>query len=359
MSNNKESDMINFFRDKKVLVTGHTGFIGSWMCKWLSMSGADVCGYALEPPTKPSLFDTIGLTNEIKDVREDIRNKNSLGKAILDFDPDIVIHLAAKPIVLEALEDPVTTFDINVTGTANLLNELRKADSVKSIIVVTSDKSYKNNEWNYPYREIDLIGGKDPYSASKSCQEFVVDSFRDSYFADSDIKISSVRAGNVIGGGDWAQFRLIPDLVRGIIKGESTLIRNPESTRPWQHVLEPISGIFLLAEKMWSSNAYSGSWNFGPLNTQQTNVEELSKKFFLYFGKGKYIVNQDKNSKESGNLSLDISKAMKELKWIPKLDIEQTVKETAEWYKNYIRTGVKMDEFTSEQIERYHNIKTK
>ena len=254
----------DFYSNKKVLITGHTGFIGSWLTKWLTMLNAEICGFSLNTSSVPNMYDLINLRNSILDIRGDIRNAESLQMAILKFKPDIVFHLAAQPIVLESYDDPVETFDVNVTGTVNLLNEVRKVGSVKVIIVMTSDKSYRNNEWVYPYRENDALGGKDPYSASKSCQDIVVDSFRESYFYHSGIAISSIRAGNVIGGGDWAPFRIIPDLVRGIVKDETVKIRNPNSVRPWQHVLEPISGMLMLAERMHRNIEFSGNWNFGP-----------------------------------------------------------------------------------------------
>ena len=207
----------DFYSKKKVLITGHTGFIGSWLTKWLTMLDAEVCGYSLDPPTRPNMYDLLNLGDSVTDIREDIRNREAIQKVLLDFNPEIVFHLAAQPVVLESYDNPVDTFDVNVTGTVNLLNEVRKVGSAKVITVMTSDKSYRNNEWVYPYRENDVLGGKDPYSASKSCQDIVVNSFRESYFYHSGIALSSIRAGNVIGGGDWAPFRIIPDLVRDLL----------------------------------------------------------------------------------------------------------------------------------------------
>lgn len=332
--------MINkheFFKDKKVLITGHTGFIGSWLTKWLTMLDAQICGYALEPPSKPNMYDTINLKTKIHDVRGDMRDTDLLRKVISDFEPEIVFHLAAQPIVLTSYDNPVETFDANVIGTANLLNELRKVDNLKTIIVVTSDKSYRNNEWVYPYRENDVLGGKDPYSASKSCQDIVVDSFRESYFSNLGIGISSIRVGNVIGGGDWAEHRIIPDLVRGIVKGETVKIRNPNAVRPWQHVLEPISGMLMLAEKIQNDLKFSGAWNFGPENLRETNVKELVEGFINLWGSGTYEIDNVQNYKEANYLQLDISKAKKKLNWAPRYSFSVALKETVDWYKEYYK----------------------
>lgn len=349
-------DFLAFYNRKKILITGHTGFMGSWLTKWLTMLGADVCGYALDPPTQPNLYETTNLSSKILDVRGDIRNAIMLRSAITEFQPQIVIHLAAQPIVLESYDDPVSTFDINVNGTVNLLNEIRKIKSVVEVIVVTSDKSYRNNEWVYPYRENDTLGGKDPYSASKSCQELVVDSFRKSYFADMSVNISTVRAGNVLGGGDWAKHRIIPDLVRGIISNQVTKIRNPESVRPWQHVLEPISGILTLSEKMWNDARYFGPWNFGPDYKSHITVSDLADKFINYYGAGKYEVVRNSSHMESEYLNLDISKVKNKLAWTPHYDLDKTVKVTAEWYQNYLEDAETIDHVTKKQIAEYASL---
>lgn len=342
----------NLFNEKKILVTGHTGFIGSWLSKWLTMLNAQVCGFALEPPSIPNMYEILKLDKEIVDIRGDIRNRELLQKTIANFGPEIVFHLAAQPLVLESYNDPVETFDTNVTGTVNLLNTLRNVDTVRAIIVVTSDKSYHNNEWAYPYREIDMLGGKDPYSASKSCQDIVVNSFKESYFSDSDIGISSVRAGNVIGGGDWAEKRIIPDLVKGVVTGKPVKIRHPNAVRPWQHVMEPISGMLTLAGKLYADIKYSGAWNFGPDNLQQKTVSELAEKFIEHWGKGKYEIENSSRFKESNNLQLDISKAKKELAWRPIYGFDNAIKNTVMWYKAYyLREDVKA--LTTTQISLY------
>ena len=345
--------MKSFFKDRKILVTGHTGFIGSWLTKWLILYGSKICGYALEPPSVPSLYKSINLENSISGVRGDIKDRKLLRKTIQNFQPEIVFHLAAQPIVLNSYEIPVDTFDTNVTGTVNLLNELRQINSVKTIIVMTSDKSYRNNEWVYPYRENDELGGKDPYSASKSCQDIVVDSFRESYFSDSGVGIASIRAGNVIGGGDWAPLRIVPDLVRGIVNDEMIRIRNPNSVRPWQHVLEPISGMIKLSERIYSDNKFSGAWNFGPEHKTEITVKDLTEKFIEIWGKGKYEVIKSETNKESSYLQLDINKAKKKLNWSPRYNFDETLRETITWYKEYYKAHNKITDETRNQIERY------
>ena len=349
-------ELKSFYMNRKVLVTGHTGFIGSWIIKILTMLNSEVCGYALDPPSSPNMYENLNLKETILDVRGDIRDKGLLRKTIKKFQPEIVIHLAAQPIVLDSYENPFETFDTNVTGTVNLLNELRHVGSVKIVIVMTSDKSYRNNEWVYPYRENDVLGGKDPYSASKSCQDIVVDSFRESYFSNLGIGISSIRAGNVIGGGDWAEHRIIPDLVRSIVKGETVKIRNPNAVRPWQHVLEPVSGMLMLAEKMYNDIKFSGAWNFGPENLRETNVKELVETFIGLWGSGNYRVDEMPNYSEASYLQLDISKAKRELDWVPRYDFGSALKETVNWYKAYYSNPATIDKVTERQIARYSSV---
>ena len=343
----------DFFSNKKVLITGHTGFIGSWLTKWLTMLDAEVCGYSIDSPSRPNMYDLLNLGNSVEDIRGDIRNREAVQKAMLRFNPEIVIHLAAQPIVLESYDDPVNTFDVNVTGTVNLLNEVRKSGSAKVIIVMTSDKSYRNYEWIYPYRENDVLGGRDPYSASKSCQDIVVNCFRESYFHSSGIAISSIRAGNVIGGGDWAPFRLVPDLVRGIINGETVKLRSPNSVRPWQHVLEPISGMLMLTERMFKNVKFSEDWNFGPENYKEMTVKDLAETFMRFWGSGNYIIENMQSYNEANYLRLDISKAKKRLKWAPRYNFSLAVKETVDWYKEYQINPTGIGKKTETQIEKY------
>ena len=343
----------SFFKSRKILVTGHTGFIGSWLTKCLTMLSADVCGYALEPHTHPNMYDILDFNKLLLYVKGDIRNTELLHKTLVDFQPEIVIHLAAQPIVLESYDNPVDTFDVNVTGTVNLLNEMRKVGSAKVVIVMTSDKSYRNNEWVYPYRENDVLGGKDPYSASKSCQDIVVDSFRESYFLNSEVGISSVRAGNVIGGGDWASHRIIPDLVRSVLSKEPVKIRNPYSIRPWQHVLDPIYGILTLAKRMHDDINFSGAWNFGPEGNTELTVKELAETFIGLWGSGNYIIEKLQSYNEADYLQLDISKAKRELKWTPQYNFNVALKKTVDWYKAYYSVRSSVGKKTEEQIEKY------
>ncbi len=349
------SDLAEFYRNKRVLVTGHTGFIGSWLTKWLEMMNAEICGCSLDPPTKPNMYGVLNLKRKITDLRIDVRHRDPLRKAIFEFQPEIVFHLAAQPLVLESFDNPVDTFEVNVIGTVNILDCLRNTDKLKSIVVVTSDKAYRNEEWVYPYRETDSLGGKDPYSASKSCQDITVTSFRDSYFSDAGVGISSVRAGNVIGGGDWAKDRIVPDLVRSIVKGGTASLRNPDSIRPWQHVLEPVRGMLMLAERMWGNASYSGDWNFGPDNRHRISVKGLSDKFIKYWGNGSYKIQNERCVKESNYLQLDISKVEQKLGWAPIYDIDISVRKTVEWYKRYYSDKHHSEKMTAEQITSYYN----
>jgi CDP-glucose 4,6-dehydratase len=349
-----KSNLDSFYKEKNILVTGHTGFMGSWLTKWLTMLDAEVCGYALDPPTQPNMYETLNIKGIVsQDVRGNINNKELLRRTLGEFQPEIVFHLAAQPLVLESYEFPLETFNTNVIGTVNLLNELRNFDSVKAIIVVTSDKSYWNKEWVYPYRETDELGGRDPYSASKSCQDIVVNSFRESYFYDSGISLSSVRSGNVIGGGDWAKDRIIPDIVRGIVSGQPVRIRNPNSVRPWQHVLEPVSGMLLLGQKMQGDVKFSGAWNFGPNSERDLTVQEIVEKFIENWKAGEYNIKDNSANKEAKYLSLDISKAKKELKWSPRYNIDKALIETVEWYKSYYANYSKIQDLTYKQITSY------
>ena len=342
-----------FYEGKRVLVTGHTGFIGSWLTKWLSLLNAEICGYALSPPTKPNMYESLTMIPPIADIRGDIRNKESLHKALDEFSPEIVFHLAAQPIVLEAYDNAAETFETNVMGTVNLLDSLRAIKSAKVIIVMTSDKVYKNNEWVYPYREIDELGGRDPYSASKSCQDIIVNSFRESYFVDLRMSISSIRAGNIIGGGDWGKYRIVPDIVRGITENKIIKIRNPDSIRPWQHVLEPVFGMLELARKMWDDPNFSGEWNFGPNNQRAITVKELVDQFVECWGLGSYSIVETYDKKEADCLELDISKAKNKLNWLPKYTFEESVKKTVEWYKQYYKDRSSINKFTENQIKTY------
>uniref|UniRef100_A0A7C3RLD4 CDP-glucose 4,6-dehydratase n=1 Tax=Dictyoglomus thermophilum TaxID=14 RepID=A0A7C3RLD4_DICTH len=325
------------YRGRKVLVTGHTGFKGSWLTLWLSELGAEVIGYSLEPPTNPSLFEILNLKERIIHIVGDIRDEESLRKVFRKYKPDIVFHLAAQPLVRYSYIAPRYTYEVNVMGTVNLLEAVRDTDSVKVAIIVTSDKCYENKEWFYGYREIDPMGGYDPYSSSKGCVELIVSVYKRSFMDNLGIALSSVRAGNVIGGGDWQEDRLIPDCIRALSKGEAIKIRKPKAIRPWQYVLEPLYGYLLLGVKMLENREkFSGAWNFGPSDTDILTVEEVTKKVIEYWGEGEYeILEKEDDFHEATLLKLDCSKAHFLLNWYPVYDINEALKRTVNWYKRY------------------------
>lgn len=343
-----------FWQDRKVFMTGHTGFKGSWLSLWLTNWGARLTGYSLQPSTNPSLFETIQIQKEINNYFENICNYKTLLKALNQSQPEIVFHLAAQPLVLKSYQDPIETYNTNVMGTVNLLEAIRSVKSVKAVIVITSDKCYENKEWLWPYRENESMGGHDPYSSSKGCAELVTSAFRNSFFKDSSTAVASVRAGNVIGGGDWSENRLIPDIIRSIVKNETLELRNPNSIRPWQHVLEPLHGYLLLAEKMVLENVkYSEAWNFGPANESHKEVSHIIKKFEDLWGsklKIKKIENEKKH--EAVLLKLDSTKANTVLKWLPKLNLDETIKYIVDWHKAFENKD-NMKLFTSNQIDSF------
>jgi len=353
------SNNLEFFKSKKILITGHTGFKGSWLTLWLTEMGANVIGYSLEPPTEPSMFDALNLKERIIHVIGDVRDEEKLKKTFKTHRPELVFHLAAQPLVRYSYIAPKYTYEVNVIGTINLLEAVRETDTVKAVVVVTSDKCYENKEWIYGYRETDPVGGYDPYSSSKGCAELVVSAYRRSYFENLGIALSSVRAGNVIGGGDWQADRLVPDCIRALSKGETIKIRNPDAIRPWQYVLEPLSGYLLLASKMLErTNKFEGAWNFGPPDADILTVEELVNKVLKYWGGGSYRVTENKDElHEARLLKLDSSMARFLLGWRFKYDVERAVKETVEWYKNYYSglTGKELCEFSVKQIKEYES----
>lgn len=329
--------MVNsFYKNKKILLTGDTGFKGSWLAIWLLEMGANVVGYSLKPKTEKDNYVICNLKNKYNTNIDDIRNYENLYNVINKEQPDIIFHLAAQPLVLESYDDPVETFTTNIIGTLNILEALRKTQKTKLLINITTDKCYENKEWIYPYREIDPLGGKDPYSASKACSEILTHSYNNSFFSkSSDILIATARAGNVIGGGDWSSNRLIPDCVRSLSKNEEIILRNPNSIRPWQHVLDALYGYLILAEKIYNEGKeFSGSWNFGPYSTNQMPVLNIVEKFINYWGTGSYkIENNETHKKEASLLALDINKAIKNLDWFPVLDINKTLDFTSQEYK--------------------------
>jgi len=328
-----------FYKNKRILITGDTGFKGSWLALWLNSLGAKVYGYALPVKTEYDHFFLLNLNNEITHIDGNLLDFKKLNQTVQDVQPEIVFHLAAQALVRLSYDEPKLTFETNVTGSVNILEAIRHTSSVKSLIYVTSDKCYKNKEWIWGYRENDELGGHDPYSASKAAAEIVFSSYRDSFFSKNrNIGLASVRAGNVIGGGDWALDRIIPDCIRSIMNEKKIEIRNPQATRPWQHVLEPLSGYLLLAQKLCENPIrYSGSWNFGPSIESIKTVKELTEKTIEIFGKGSLSIGEtDKQKHEAGLLHLNCEKSNHQLDWNPVWNFEQTVKATIEWYKNYI-----------------------
>lgn len=326
----------NFWNGKRVFLTGHTGFKGSWLSIWLLEMGAEVIGYSVDIPTQPSLFDVAGLKNKVKHILGDVRDYDMLLQSIQDTEPEILVHMAAQPLVRLSYESPKETYETNIMGTVNILETVRNVPRVKSTVIVTTDKCYENKEWLYGYREIDPMGGYDPYSSSKGASELVVSAYNKSFFSNTNQVISSARAGNVIGGGDWAKDRLVPDIILSINNEEKVLIRNPKAIRPWQHVLEPLSGYLLLAEKSYNGEPVNEGWNFGPLDEDAKNVKWITEKIGDFWGK-KDVWEKDGNDHphEANYLKLDISKARMKLKWTPRWNTETALEKTTRWYKDF------------------------
>ncbi|AKC63509.1 CDP-glucose 4,6-dehydratase [Clostridium sporogenes] len=345
----------NTYKNKRVLVTGATGFKGSWLSIWLNRLGAKVIGYSLEPPTKTSMFEICNLGDKIINIIGDVRDYFNLLNVFKEYKPEIIFHLAAQPLVRLSYKCPIDTYETNVMGTVNLLEAAKNTDSVKSVLVITSDKCYENKEWIYGYREDDPIGGYDPYSSSKGCSELVVSSYINSFYNGKGIALSSARAGNVIGGGDWAEDRLIPDFVRAVSEDKSIFIRNPLAIRPWQHVLEPLSGYLLLGALMFNEpKKYNSAWNFGPKDEDALNVEEILKLSINSWGKGSIKLAEEYKYHEANLLKLDISKARAYLKWRPVYDVNKAVQNTINWYKTYYENkDENMYEYTLKQIYEY------
>lgn len=346
---------LSFYKGKKVLVTGHTGFKGSWMCEVLLMQGAQVTGYALQPPTEPSLFQMLQLDKRMNSVSGDVRDLEHLKKVFDEVQPEIVIHMAAQPIVRESYVNPVYTYETNVIGTVNVLEAVRLSDCVKSVVNVTTDKVYRNNEWEWGYRETDVLDGFDPYSNSKSCSELVTSSYKKSFFQGKALAVSTCRAGNVIGGGDFAKDRIIPDCVRAMVKGEQIIVRNPYSTRPYQHVLEPVCAYLQLAMLQYDKpEKYEGEYNVGPDECDCVTTGELVDLFCNAWGKEAVWIDQsEKNAPhEAGFLKLDCSKIKRVMKWTPHWHIKAAVEKSVEWSRCYLNNG-DVWKITKEQIEQY------
>ena len=334
-----DSEVKDFFQDKKVLVTGHTGFMGSWLAIWLNELNAKVIGYALPPRTERDNFIVTKLENKINHIQADIRDYSKLKTLLNEHDPDVIFHLAAQPIVRKSYIIPKETYDVNVGGTVNIFEAFRKNEHSKLLINITTDKCYENQEWIWGYRENDKLGGYDPYSSSKACSELITSAYSRSFFKNkkNTKSVSSARSGNVIGGGDWQEDRLVPDFFRSLEKKKELLIRSPHAIRPWQHVLEPIWGYLLLATKMWSmEEKFSSSWNFGPNKDSIFTVEAIIQKLIKNCGTGDYVLNQveDSTYHESQILILDCIKAYRYLNWSPVLSIEDTIKMISDWYMN-------------------------
>ncbi|MCM1461783.1 MAG: CDP-glucose 4,6-dehydratase [Bacteroides sp.] len=345
---------LDFYKNKTVLVTGHTGFKGSWMCKVLAMLGAKVVGYSLEPPTEPSLFKIAEIEKDMTSVNGDIRDLDRLCATLRKYKPEIVIHMAAQPIVRESYADPVYTYETNVMGTVNICEAVRLCESVRSFVNVTTDKVYKNNEWEWGYRETDALDGYDPYSNSKSCSELVTSSYKNSFFKDRAIAVSTCRAGNVIGGGDFAKDRIIPDCVRAMEKGEEIIVRNPYSTRPYQHVLEPVVAYLTLAMKQYVDRALAGSYNIGPDDCDCVETGELVDLFCQAWGGNAAWKNvSEANAPHEANfLKLDCSKIKATLKWKPRWHIDDAVEKTVEWSKACL-SGADINAVMERQIREY------
>lgn len=351
----------SFWNGKKVLITGHTGFKGSWLAIWLVLKGAIVVGYSLAPKTEKDNYTLSGISNKIIDIRGDIRDRDSLYLAFEENKPEIVFHLAAQPLVIKSYENPVETYETNVIGTLNVLEAIRRTDSVREGIFITTDKCYKNSETLEGYKESDQLGGYDIYSSSKACDEILISSYRDSFFNSTDYEkhkkaIASVRAGNVIGGGDWAEKRIVPDCIRAIEKGVPIEIRNRSSIRPWQHVLEPLNGYIMLAEKMYSDPInFSGAYNFGPDESGLFSVWDIASLLIQKYEKGVLMDSPSKEEfHEAQRLVLNIEKAKEKLRWAPKLNVNDAVEWTVDWYKKYLSECV-MD-ICIGQIEKYEGL---
>jgi len=342
-----------FWQGKRVFLTGHTGFKGSWLSLWLVSLGVNVKGYALSPPTSPSLFNEAKVDSIIDSQIGDIRDQDALHESMTEFNPDILIHMAAQPLVRYSYDAPIETYEVNVIGTAKVLEVARSCPNLKSIVNITTDKCYENDERSEGYKENDPMGGHDPYSSSKGCAELVASSYRRSFLQDQGIGLASVRAGNVIGGGDWADDRLIPDILRSFEKKESVVVRNPKATRPWQHVLEPLSGYLVLAQKLYKDQEeYAEGWNFGPDEKDVKPVEWILDKMTNKWPNSSWEFDQNSNPHEASFLKLDISKTKSKLGWKPVWELNHTLCKIIEWHKAWLNKE-DMQSLCLAEIEEY------
>ncbi len=358
-------DVVKIWRGRRVFLTGHTGFKGSWLALWLSRLGAQIRGYALDPCMEPNLFNLASVGAVVEDVRGDIRDYAKLEASMAEFAPEVVFHLAAQPLVRRSYADPVSTYATNIMGTVHVLEAVRKTPSVRAVVCVTTDKCYQNQEWIWPYRESDPLGGYDPYASSKACAEIVSAAYRSSFFPldrlhEHHVALATARAGNVIGGGDWSEDRLIPDLIRGFTSGQPVLIRRPNAIRPWQHVLESLQGYIMLAHELFSQHArFASSYNFGPSEDDVWPVERIATKLVELWGNGASWTRDSVPSvHEDHVLRLDASKARLELGWKPRLGIEAALEWTMAWYRAW-KQNDNMAEFTRKQIEDYEKLVTR
>lgn len=352
-------EVVKSWRGRRVFLTGHTGFKGSWLALWLSKLGAELRGYALDPCTEPNMFTLAAIGTVIEDVRGDVRDYAKLEAAMTEFAPEVVFHMAAQPIVRRSYSDPVGTYATNVMGTVHVLEAVRKTASVRAVVCITTDKCYQNQEWIWPYRENDPLGGYDPYASSKACAEIACAAYRSSFFPldrlhEHHVAVATARAGNVIGGGDWSEDRLIPDLIRGFASGQPVLIRRPNAIRPWQHVLDPLHGYMILAQELLAQHAkFATAYNFGPSDEDIWPVERIATKLVQMWGSGAFWNHDSAPSvHEDHVLRLDASRARVELGWQPRLRIEAALEWTMEWYRAW-KHGKDMADFTARQIAHY------
>jgi len=349
------TDVFKSLKGKRIFLTGHTGFKGTWLTFILTEIGAEVMGYALEPELEYSHFNNLNLRNKIKHIVGDVRDAVKLSETMNSFQPEYVFHLAAQPLVKKSYDSPAETFEVNIMGSVNLLDAIKKCESVRSLVYITSDKCYENIEWIWGYRENDRIGGHDPYSASKGAAEIVFSAYQRSFFASrKTLGAAAVRAGNVIGGGDWAADRIIPDCIRAIEKDMPIQLRNPGATRPWQHVLEPLSGYLLLGAQLYEMpEKYVGAWNFGPSTSEVRTVFEVAEKIVAHLGKGRIEITGSINQPHEANLlQLNCDKAHQLLGWYPRWHVENTLTATAEWYNTFLNNG-NIEEITRKQLHEY------
>lgn len=359
---NDLSDQLQAWRGRRVFLTGHTGFKGSWLAIWLTKLGANVRGYALDPCTEPNMFTLASVASMVEDLRGDVRDYKKLESAIREFEPEVVFHMAAQPLVRRSYVDPAGTYATNVMGTVNVLEAIRGSASVRAVVCVTTDKVYDNREWVWPYRETDQLGGYDPYASSKACAEIVSAAYQNSFFPverrhEHHVALATARAGNVIGGGDWSEDRLIPDLIRGFCSGKSVLIRRPKAIRPWQHVLEPLRGYIMLSEHLLAPDRRCASaYNFGPHDDDAWPVDKIANELVAMWGDGaSWRLDPDIGAHESNYLRLDASRARLELGWQPRLNVGGALELTAAWYRAWNRDE-NMAEFTAHQIAEYEKL---